>query len=125
MVKRTWVGPCARPEEDLDGALDQHHSPSRAVYYALTARGRARSIPARRVAASGVVHAPRRAAGLQIDCADPRPAGSSGRRPSERPRESPRPKHGGGGWSANGRVCEAGARRLRGERGGQLKSALP
>jgi len=63
VVKRTWVGPCARPEEDLDGAPDRRHSPSRAVYCVLTARGRARSLPARRMVASGVIHAPRRAAG--------------------------------------------------------------
>ena len=63
MVKQARVDPRARPEEDLDGALDQRHSPSRVVYCVLTARGRARSIPARRTAASAVMHAPRRAAG--------------------------------------------------------------
>ena len=56
---------------------------------------------------------------------DPRPAALGGKRPSERPRESPWPTHGWSGWSANGRIFEADAHRLRDERRGQLKSALP
>ena len=72
MVERTWVDTRARPEEDLDGALDQRRSPSRAVYYVPTARGHARSLPARRMTASGAVHAPRRAAGGCGSIAPPR-----------------------------------------------------
>ena len=41
---------------------------------------------------------------LRVDCANPRLAGPGGRRPSERPRESPCPKHGRSGWSVNGRI---------------------
>ena len=56
--------PCARPEEGLDGAPDRHHSPSRAAYHVSTARGCAPGRLARRMAASGVVRALRRAAGF-------------------------------------------------------------
>ena len=61
---------------------------------------------------------------LRVDCTDPCLAGPGGGRPSERPRESPCPKHGWSGWSVNGRIFETGAHHLPGVRRDQLESAL-